>query len=251
MKLGERLKRLREHEGLTQKQIAQKIGVATSTYQNYERNEREATESFLTRVVSNFRVSERWLLSGVEPMFAQQEFSEEEMKEAKEMMNGIATRLKQAREALGLTQGKLADSIGGVPVTTISKYEVGLIKPSSEMLAKLADMGLNINWLLSGVGPMFARDKQEFSNEEETNEMMKEMKEMNVIDTFVPALVVGEADGEILFINRRGRFFKQSHVVEEDFYRIDKVDRAEAFLWCEEKRLSPSDYLPLFGILEC
>jgi len=71
-------------------------------------------------------------------------------------------RLKLLREKnLNLTQGKFADSLG-VPLTTISKYERGEVKPTSEFLIKLSKIyGVNLNWLLAGEGTMFRSGSQD------------------------------------------------------------------------------------------
>ena len=71
-------------------------------------------------------------------------------------------RLKLLREKnLNLTQGKFADSLG-VPLTTISKYERGEVKPTSEFLIKLSKIyGVNLNWLLTGEGTMFKPGSQD------------------------------------------------------------------------------------------
>lgn len=71
-------------------------------------------------------------------------------------------RLKLLREKnLNLTQGKFADSLG-VPLTTISKYERGEVKPASEFLIKLSKIyGVNLNWLLTGEGTMFKSGSQD------------------------------------------------------------------------------------------
>lgn len=71
-------------------------------------------------------------------------------------------RLKLLREKnLNLTQGKFADSLG-VPLTTISKYERGEVKPTSEFLIKLSKIyGVNLNWLLAGEGTMFKSGSQD------------------------------------------------------------------------------------------
>ena len=71
---------------------------------------------------------------------------------------------------------------------------------------------------------------------------------MKNIDTFVPALVVGEVDGVVLYANRRGRFFVQSHVEDGDFTKIQEVSREDALAWCREKALPEWDYRPLFGL---
>ena len=45
---GERLKHLRAKKGLTQKQMAEFLGIATNAYQNYEYDKREMNISSLT-----------------------------------------------------------------------------------------------------------------------------------------------------------------------------------------------------------
>lgn len=71
---------------------------------------------------------------------------------------------------------------------------------------------------------------------------------MNCIDTFVPALVVGEVDGVILYANKRGQFFVQSHEEDGDFLKIQEVSREDALRWCEVNGLPEWDYRPVFGL---
>lgn len=49
----------------------------------------------------------------------------------------------------------------GVPITMISKYECGKIKPGADMLIKIAiTYKVNLNWLLLGIGNMFIESQQ-------------------------------------------------------------------------------------------
>jgi DNA-binding XRE family transcriptional regulator len=71
------------------------------------------------------------------------------------VMTEIKDRLKFLRKNLGLRQQDMANSLN-VPFTAISKYELGIIKPSSEILARIANTyDVNLNWLLTGSGGMF------------------------------------------------------------------------------------------------
>lgn len=71
---------------------------------------------------------------------------------------------------------------------------------------------------------------------------------MNHIDTFVPALVVGEVNGVTLYANKRGQFFVQSYIEDGDFWKVQEVSREDAMKWCEDAGLPECDYLPTFGL---
>lgn len=65
----------------------------------------------------------------------------------KALANDIGQRLREARKALGLTQKALS-----MPTPSIKDYESGKSVPGGLALMKFADMGININWLLTGKG---------------------------------------------------------------------------------------------------
>lgn len=65
----------------------------------------------------------------------------------------IGDRLRDARKKLDMTQSRLASS-AGIPLGTYKKYEGDDRVPGAEALAGLAKVGININWLLSGDGPV-------------------------------------------------------------------------------------------------
>lgn len=70
-------------------------------------------------------------------------------------MIDFKNRLKTIRKSLQLRQQDMADDLS-VPFTTISKYELGLIKPGAEILSKIGNCyNVNLNWLLNGTGEMF------------------------------------------------------------------------------------------------
>ena len=57
-----RLKELRENKGVTQKEVAEVIGCAKSTYPKYEREEREPDIDTLCRLANYFEVSLDYLV---------------------------------------------------------------------------------------------------------------------------------------------------------------------------------------------
>jgi len=69
-------------------------------------------------------------------------------------------RLKQLRKRLKIKQGELANKTG-ILQQQLSKYERGENKPSADFLIKLIEKtAVNLNWLLTGEGEMFAANLQ-------------------------------------------------------------------------------------------
>ena len=60
--LGKRLKELREETGLTQRQIADKLGINSVTYLHYEKAQREPPLALLADMAVFFDVSVDYLL---------------------------------------------------------------------------------------------------------------------------------------------------------------------------------------------
>lgn len=68
----------------------------------------------------------------------------------------IGSRLRAWREHLQLTQPQLATLLD-VHLSALKKYETNVNVPGGEVLARLADMGLNLTWVLTGRGDMLDR----------------------------------------------------------------------------------------------
>lgn len=59
------------------------------------------------------------------------------------------------RQAQKLTQQEFADSLG-VLISTISKYERGKVRPTTDFFSNLAETyNVNLNWLITGQGSMY------------------------------------------------------------------------------------------------
>jgi transcriptional regulator with XRE-family HTH domain len=69
--------------------------------------------------------------------------------------NAIGKRLKQAREAVGMTQVDLAEKVG-LAQSYLSSIEAGKKQPSSHLLQEMAELGVSIDYILRGLGhPLF------------------------------------------------------------------------------------------------
>ena len=78
-------------------------------------------------------------------------------------VNSIADRMKQAREAAGLTQPQLAKKAGVSP-GTIGNIESGTRKQPRELLAIAAALRVTPTWLQSGTPPMRPSNIEEAPN---------------------------------------------------------------------------------------
>ncbi len=71
------------------------------------------------------------------------------------MTSDIGTRLRQIREHLGETQTVFAERFG-LSRHDIANYELGRCDIPTRVLAELDRMGINVSWVLNGLGEMFA-----------------------------------------------------------------------------------------------
>jgi len=67
--LGFRLSLLRQKLGLSQKDLAIRMGVSSQTILNYEANRRCPDTDFLFQLMEMCRVNVNWLIGGQEPVF--------------------------------------------------------------------------------------------------------------------------------------------------------------------------------------
>ncbi len=74
----------------------------------------------------------------------------------------ICKRIKELKSVLKMTSSELGIKLN-IPARTIGSYERGEAQPGSKFLnALILEFGVNINWLLSGVGDMFITKKTQF-----------------------------------------------------------------------------------------
>lgn len=121
---SKRLKESRKSAGLTQEELAIRIGVERSSVGKYESTSTIPSPDVLIKIATELNVTTDYLLTG---------------KVADGIINGISIRLKELRIQRGLYQKDIAAKLG-VDRTTYVKYENGSSEPNHEMLQKLADI---------------------------------------------------------------------------------------------------------------
>lgn len=75
----ERLKKLRNLLGLSQKEFAEGIGIKQSSYSLIEKGQRPLADRYIKSICMAYDVNEKWLLTGQEPIFANTQLKKELM----------------------------------------------------------------------------------------------------------------------------------------------------------------------------
>lgn len=71
----------------------------------------------------------------------------------------VGERMKAFREMKKLSQVQLAEALGGT-ARGLQDNELGKSLPNSKVMTGLYRLGANVNWLLSGDGPMMRADAE-------------------------------------------------------------------------------------------
>ena len=148
MTYQERLKALREDNDLTQQQIADYLGIAQTTYSQYELGKRSLPIEFLVALwfpptrFSAFGNGNAALTGGNGMYHRIRELREDADLSQKQLETmTYQERLKALREDNDLTQHQIADYLG-IAQTTYSQYELGKRSLPIEFLVALCRM----NW---------------------------------------------------------------------------------------------------------
>ena len=92
-------------------------------------------------------------------------------------MSGIGDRLREERERLRLSQGNFGE-IGGVKANAQGKYESGERFPDAEYLAAVAEKGVDVLYVVTGVRKPARADS--LSHEEAL--ILEQFRAMNDLD---------------------------------------------------------------------
>ncbi len=122
--IGERIKALRELKGLTQEELAEKIGTLEAAISRWERGKNEPFPKQIPLLARELEVDAALIVLGKPLEVALAELTTGE-------------RIKALREIKGLTQEELAEKIGTVKAT-ISKWERGENEPYPQNIQRLA-----------------------------------------------------------------------------------------------------------------
>lgn len=115
-----------------------------------------------------------------------------------------AERIRLVREHLTLSQKQFGQEIG-IPLTTVSKYERGEVKPSFDILSNIGKrFSVNLNWLLAGKGEMFLQSNVEKPDIDLSLKptITRDIAELELVGvTFAGEIAAGEPSPNLYSIN--------------------------------------------------
>lgn len=124
-RFAERLRELRQQTGLSQTELANKIGISRGAISYYEQATRTPDIETLYVVASYFEVSVEWML-GIENT-------------VEKSRNTLGGRIQRQRIKKGMTRGQLADDPAlGIGLNELMLYEQDRKEPKIETIIKLA-----------------------------------------------------------------------------------------------------------------
>lgn len=107
------LKRYRKARGLTQEEAAMAIGIPTKTYQNYEREVREADSEVLCALADLYNVSLDELVGRSDPAAEPERWGEMLDKREKSLIDLYRSMSTEGRRVLVAVAGTLAELFPG------------------------------------------------------------------------------------------------------------------------------------------
>lgn len=129
-------------------------------------------------------------------------------------MNTIGKRLKEERNRLGLSQEKLALA-GGVQKRTQINYEANERSPDSDYLALIAQIGVDVNYILTGVRVPFVQREPKLEGIDDFLESGKKPPTAKVIARNLEELGISEEDLHLArMINRLPEAQKNTKIAD-------------------------------------
>lgn len=138
-RLGEKLRFLRTERQISQVEVAQLIGLASSSYVSYLESGRNVPSlELLIGLASYYSVSLDFLLR--DDVSVEQSTSQYQPIDATSWPGNFAAKLTAYRNATGLTQSALATRLTPTTQAFISMLESGRKVPSVELTIRIADV---------------------------------------------------------------------------------------------------------------
>ena len=164
--IGQKMKHIRKMSGISQKDMAIKLGIAQSSYSNYENENREPPFSLICLFCEKFGISVDSIINS-EIQTLKNDVDEKET---------FPDRLKKFRIAKGLTQNQIADVLG-VSQNAVYNWENGRREPSLGAIKQIAEILDTTMFDLIGEEYKNGDSLDEFERLKKENENLKRQNE--------------------------------------------------------------------------
>lgn len=137
MGFGEQLKKVRMAKDLTQAMVAQRAGIAKSTYASYENETREPSFKVLSHIMEILEVDANYLFQNTH-----NEYTKTTTQPIENTFNPkkiLAENLIYYRKKSNISQKDFARLLGVIP-SRISNWETGINSPSIDMLPAICSI---------------------------------------------------------------------------------------------------------------
>ena len=146
---GEKLRVLRQKQGIVQTELARTLGVVQSHITSLETGKAVASLEFMVRVAGVFGVTADSLLRDTVPVASITLLEHTAQTSAPLSPGHFGANLHQLRTTHNMTQQALAQRIGIIRQAYISNLEAGRKLPSPSLIVRIADVfGVTVDQLL-------------------------------------------------------------------------------------------------------
>lgn len=134
------LRKLRVQHGLTQQELADKLGITKAGVSAYEQDKITPSFTRIIELANMFGVTTDYLMGvGADSGFDDDQIESENSARLGGRLMGIGKQIRKLREENGMTQGELA-SLLGLTGVVVSKYERDMMAPAYDTLIDMANL---------------------------------------------------------------------------------------------------------------
>lgn len=147
MTTGQKIKEARKNAGMTQEELANKLGISYVGISQWERDVRNPKKETLQKLADALGIDISEL---TEDNISSSVNQREEYSKIV-----LGHELQKKREKLGLSQEELATQLQ-IDFVTLQKYELGILFPSRSVRSKLKELGIDLSEIEYGfdINPM-------------------------------------------------------------------------------------------------
>ncbi|MFC2155526.1 helix-turn-helix domain-containing protein [Acidobacteriota bacterium] len=110
------------------------------------------------------------------------------MTDSRQILDEIPVRIKKVREDMGYSPGRMAE-LFGITRSGYVKYEAGHSYPRPQVMFILTrDFDISLDWLISGKGPMYYKEKEQPESKPEPEPVLADVRELFQLMESIPLL---------------------------------------------------------------